>query len=118
MSDRVLIQNLKVATVIGVLDWEREVRQEVLLDLNLEWDQQKAASTDDVRYCLDYAAVSQWVISHLGGAQYHLIETAAEEIAQGLMKAFALPSIEVTVKKPGAIPEAEWVGVSIRRERR
>ena len=117
MSDRVLIQNLRVETVIGVLDWEREVRQELVLDLILEWDQREAARTDDVDLCLDYAAVSQWVISHLSCAQYRLIETVAEKVAQGLLAEFALPSVEVTVKKPGAVPEADWVGVSIRRER-
>lgn len=117
MSDRVLIQNLRVATVIGVLDWEREVRQELVLDLILEWDQREAARTDDVGLCLDYASVSQWVISHLSCAQYRLIETVAEKVAQGLLTEFSLPSVDVTVKKPGAVPEADWVGVSIRRER-
>ncbi|MFL1404702.1 dihydroneopterin aldolase [Marinobacter sp. M1N3S26] len=115
MTDSVLIEGLAVETVIGVYDWEREVRQELRLDLEMAWDNRPAAASDDVGQALDYAAVSDHVQRFFEQCQPALLETAAEKLAGDLMATFAIPAIRLTLWKPGAVPAARQVGVRVQR---
>ncbi|MFW5825423.1 MAG: dihydroneopterin aldolase [Marinobacter sp.] len=118
MSDSVLIEGLAVDAVIGVYDWERKVQQQLRVDLDMAWDNQAAAASDDVGQALDYAAVSEFVQRFFGRCQPALLETAAELLAAGLMDQFAIAGLELTLWKPGAVPGARQVGVRIRRGER
>ena len=115
MGDCVLIKGLRAPTCIGVHAWEREIQQELILDLKLSWNNRLPAATDNVQDCLDYTAVSDWVVHYLGQSQAQLIETVAEHIALGLLRHFSLAEVSLTVKKPGAVPQADWVGVELTR---
>lgn len=113
--DRVFIEQLAVDTVIGVYDWERTITQRLLLDLSMAWDVRKAAAGDDLQYTLDYAAVSEHVLTFAGKHQFELVETFAERLAEELMQAFAIPWLRLKITKPGAVPQAKGVGVEIER---
>jgi dihydroneopterin aldolase len=115
LTDSVLIEGLAVETVIGVYDWEREVRQQLRVDLEMAWNNQPAAAADDVQQALDYAAVSGHVQAFFERCQPSLLETAAEKLAEDLMTAFAIPALRLTLWKPGAVPAARQVGVRIQR---
>lgn len=115
MGDSVLIKGLRVPTCIGVHAWEREIRQELILDLTLAWNNRLPAASDNVQDCLDYTAVSDWVIRYLSESQAQLIETVAEQIALGLLHHFGVGEVSLTLKKPGAVPQADWVGVTLTR---
>lgn len=115
MSDWVFVQGLKVDTVIGVFDWERRIRQRVVFDLDLQLDIQTAGQSDDLRDTVDYAAVSQRVIAFTNMASYELIESLAEAVASLLLREFALQRVRLRLSKPGAVPEADNVGVLIER---
>lgn len=115
MTDSILIEGLAVEAVIGVYDWEREVRQSLRVDLDMAWDIRPAASSDDVGLALDYAAVSEFVEAFFASCQPALLETAAEQLAASLMERFAIAGLQLTLWKPGAVPAARQVGVRIRR---
>jgi 7,8-dihydroneopterin aldolase/epimerase/oxygenase len=113
--DTVFIRELRVDTVIGVYDWEREVRQTLVLDLEMAWDNRPAAAGDDLARALDYAAVADRVSAYLGGSRFQLIETVAEEVATLVRAEFAVSWLRLRVCKPGAVPAARDVGVLIER---
>ncbi len=115
MSDLVLIEGLAVETVIGVYDWEREVTQQLLIDLEMAWNNAQPAATDDVTLALDYAAVSDRVRRYLQESCPQLLETAAEGLAACLQTEFNIPWLRLTIRKPGAVPAARAVGVRIER---
>ncbi|WP_417546865.1 dihydroneopterin aldolase [Marinobacter segnicrescens] len=115
MNDSVLIEGLVVETVIGVYEWEREIHQELRVDLEMAWDNRLAAASDDVHKALDYAAVSEHVQDFFRGCQPALLETAAEKLAASLMSTYAVPGLRLTLWKPGAVPAARQVGVKIQR---
>lgn len=118
MTDSVLIEGLAVETVIGVYDWEREITQRLLIDLDMAWDNARPAATDDVVLALDYAAVSERVASYLDSLRPQLLETAAEGLAACLREEFGVPWLRLTIRKPGAVPQAQAVGVRIERGQR
>jgi dihydroneopterin aldolase len=113
--DIVYIRELRADTIIGVYDWERTVRQSVLLDLELAADNRAAAAGDRIADALDYAAVSDRVLSFLEGSEFQLIETMAEQVAALLMAEFAVPWLRLRLAKPGAVARAREVGVIIER---
>lgn len=118
MTDKVIIRGLKTPTIIGLLDWEREVRQELLLDLDLLIDTQPAGTTDDVHKTVDYAAVSKLLISECEKSSFQLIEALAAHLTDAIFSNFGLvEALKLTIKKPGAVPEAEYVGLEIERQR-
>ncbi|MBS8242200.1 dihydroneopterin aldolase [Marinobacter lipolyticus] len=115
MTDSVLIEGLAVEAVIGVYDWEREVTQRLLVDLEMAWDNRAPGATDDVADALDYAAVSERVTQWLRQAQPALLETAAEGLAGVIRQEFGVGWLRLTLRKPGAVPAARSVGVRIER---
>ena len=116
--DIVFIEELTVITTIGVYDWEQTIRQKLVFDIELAWDNRKAALSDDVSDCLSYADVSEAVIKHVEPNQFALIERVAEEVAVMLMDRFNSPWVRIKVSKPGAVAHAKSVGVQIERGKR
>ncbi|MEM1113706.1 MAG: dihydroneopterin aldolase [Pseudomonadota bacterium] len=113
--DIVFIEGLRADTVIGVYDWERKVRQTVVLDLELASDNRRAARTDGIDDAVDYAAISARVLAFIQGSEFLLIETMAEEVAELVQAEFAVPWLRLRLAKPGAVREASQVGVLIER---
>lgn len=113
--DIVFIEQLTVFTTIGAYDWEQTIQQKLLLDIEMAWDNRKAASSDDVTDCLSYADVSEAVLEHLQGGRFALVERVAEEVAGLLMRRFAVEGVRIKVSKPGAVAQAAQVGVRIER---
>jgi len=113
--DIVFLRQLEVDTVIGVHDWEREIRQSLVLDLEMATDTRLAAETDAIREALDYQAVAERVCEFVRGSSFQLVETLAEACAQIVLQEFGVPWLRLTVNKPDAIENAQTVGVTIER---
>ncbi|VEC01043.1 Dihydroneopterin aldolase [Cedecea lapagei] len=113
--DIVFIEQLSVITTIGVYDWEQTIEQKLVFDIEMAWDNRKAAGSDDVKDCLSYADVSDAVIKHVGSGRFALVERVAEEVADLLLTRFNSPWIRLKVSKPGAVAQAANVGVIIER---
>ena len=116
--DIVYINDLKIDTIIGIYDWEREVRQTISLDLEMGTDIRKAAETDDIQYALDYKSVSKRLIDFIEGSEFLLVETMAEQVAAIVRSDFNVPWLRLRIGKPGAIRGARDVGIVIERGER
>jgi len=115
MQDLVLIEGLAVETVIGVFDWEREIQQRLVIDIELHTDIAKAASTDNLQYTLDYKAISDSVIEFTQNSEYQLVESLAEGLAAMILRKFSVLKLSLKISKPGAVPQADNVAVKIVR---
>ncbi|NRB69732.1 MAG: dihydroneopterin aldolase [Vibrio sp.] len=113
--DKVFIEQLEVITTIGVYDWEQEIKQKLVLDIEMAHDNQPAGKSDDVADALDYAQVSSAVLSYIESGRFLLVERVAEEAAQLIMTQFSVPWVKIRLTKPGAVPQASGVGVIIER---
>ncbi len=113
--DIVYINELKVETIIGIFDWEREVKQTVSLDLEMATDIRRAAQTDQIEDTLNYKAVAKRVAVFIEQSEFRLVETMAEQIAEIVQKEFQVPWLRLRLGKPGAVRGARDVGVVIER---
>jgi dihydroneopterin aldolase len=113
--DRVFIRELRIETVIGIYDWERKIRQPVILDLEMATDVRRAAETDHIDQALNYKAVAKRLIAFVEGSEFQLVETLAERCATIVLDEFQVPWVRLSVNKIGALRGARDVGVVIER---
>ncbi|HNR22283.1 MAG TPA: dihydroneopterin aldolase [Steroidobacteraceae bacterium] len=117
VTDRIFLHGLAVDCVIGFIEWERRIKQTVVIDLEMPVDCARAAQRDAVEDTLDYKKVAKRVIAFVEASEFQLVETLAERIAQLILADFGLEWVRLSVNKPGAIRGSRDVGVSIERRR-
>jgi dihydroneopterin aldolase len=115
--DKIFIRALKTEAIIGIFDWERQVRQTVVIDLELSADVRKAALTDSIDDTLNYKRVAKRVLAFVEASQFHLVESLAEHIAMLVLEEFPVTWVALTLSKPGAVRGSREVGVAITRDR-
>jgi dihydroneopterin aldolase len=115
--DTVFLRGLAIETTIGFFEWERHVKQTVVLDLEIPVDCARAASTDTVDNTVDYKAIAKRCIAFVEAAEYNLVESLAHELATTLLAEFDIAWIRLSVNKPGAIRGSRDVGVKIERRK-
>jgi dihydroneopterin aldolase len=101
--------------VIGIWDWERKIKQRVIIDLDMGFDIRRAAQTDAIDDTLNYKAVAKRLQQFVGDSQFQLVETMAERVAEILLAEFKLAWVRVRINKRGAVRGAGDVGVMIER---
>ena len=116
--DKIFLHELKVETIIGIWEWERKIRQTVVIDLEMSADIARAAATDDVADTLNYKSVAKRLQQFVGESSFQLVETLAERIAGIVREEFDVAWVKVTLHKPGAIRGSRDVGIIIERGER
>ncbi len=116
-GDVLFLRGLSVECIIGFIEWERHVKQRVVIDLELPVDCRGAAATDEVASTLDYKRLAKRVIAFVEASEFKLVETLAHRVALLVLKEFDLPWVRLTLNKPGAIRSSRDVGVCIERSR-
>ncbi len=115
--DKIFIHALKAEAIIGIFDWERQVKQTVLIDVELSADIRKAALTDAVADTVNYKAVAKRILSFIEASEFHLVETLAEHIAMLVLEDFGVACVSIKLSKPGAVRNSRDVGVALERDR-
>ncbi len=116
--DKIFLRELKVEAIIGIWDWERKIRQTIIIDLEMSADIARAAATDDIEDTLDYKGVAKRVQQFVADSSFQLVETLAERIAGIVRDEFGVAWVRVVVHKPGAIRGSRDVGIDIERGER
>jgi 7,8-dihydroneopterin aldolase/epimerase/oxygenase len=116
-GDIIFLHGLTVECTIGFIDWERLVKQTVVIDLELPVDCRNASIRDEVEDTLDYKKVAKRVIAFVEASEFKLVETLAHRLALLVLEEFDIAWVRLSVNKPGAIRGSRDVGVSIERTR-
>ncbi|HYM36252.1 MAG TPA: dihydroneopterin aldolase [Steroidobacteraceae bacterium] len=113
--DKIFLTGLTVECIVGVWEWERQVKQTVVLDIEMAVDIRKAAASEKLDDTIDYKKVSKRLQSFIGDSQFQLVETLTERVAEIIVKEFHVPLVKVKLNKTGALRGAKDVGVIIER---
>ena len=116
-GDRIFLHGLEVECIIGFIEWERRVKQTIVLDVEMPVDCARAAASDDVADTLDYKKVAKRLIGFVGGSEFKLVETLAHKMAMLIIEEFHIAWMRVSINKPGAIRGSKDVGVAVLRTR-
>jgi 2-amino-4-hydroxy-6-hydroxymethyldihydropteridine diphosphokinase len=115
--DKVFIEALEIDCVIGIYDWERKIKQPVVLDIEMDFDNRKPAASDDIADTLDYKAISKRLIEFVGESSFGLVETLAENCCRIIIDEFGVAKVRMKLNKIGAVRGAKGVGVILERAR-
>lgn len=113
--DKVHIQGLSIQTTIGFFEWEKQIKQTLVIDLAMGWNTALAAENDELAKTLDYAEISEKIAEFANNNPVDLIETLAERLAKFLMDTYHIPWLKLKVAKPNAVHNALTVAVEIER---
>ena len=116
-GDRIFLHGLAVDCIIGFIEWERRIKQTVVLDVEMPVDCARAAASDDVADTLDYKRVAKRLIAFVEGSEFKLVETLAHRAAMLILGEFGVEWVRLSVNKPGAIRGSKDVGVAVLRMR-
>lgn len=117
--DAIIIEGLKVDTVVGCFNWERQIIQPLMLDLTLQTNLEQASNSDELEDTMNYAEICEISAKVIQEAQPKLIEHAAKLVINALFTQFsAIESIIITIRKPAIIPQANSVGIRLERHRK
>ena len=117
VSDKVFIEGLEIEALIGIYDWERRIRQPLVFDLEMAFDNRRPANSDAIADTLDYKAISKRLIDFVGASSYGLVEALAEECCRIIIDEFGVAQVRLKLSKVGAVRGAKAVGVILERSR-
>ena len=106
------IDNLKLRTVVGIYEWEKKTKQDVIINVEMEFDGARAIETDDIEDTVDYKAITKKIIAMVEGTQFNLIERIAGEAMKIVMENEKVDKASVRVDKPGALRFTDSVSVT------
>lgn len=115
VQDIVFIEDLRIETIIGIYDWEREIKQTIALDIEMAADNIKPAATENIDDALNYKAVAKRMIAFTEESQFQLVETLAERLVEIILNEFNVPWCRLKLSKLGAVTGSRSVGVIIER---
>lgn len=113
--DKIFLSALSVECIVGIWEWERRVKQTVIIDVEMAADIRRAAASDRIEDTIDYKRVAKRLIAFVGDSQFQLVETLTERIAQLIVTEFNVSWVRVRLNKQGAIRGARDVGIEIKR---
>lgn len=113
--DKIFLSALSVECIVGIWEWERRVKQTVIIDVEMAADIRKAAASDRIEDTIDYKRVAKRLLAFVGDSQFHLVETLTERIAHLIVTEFGVSRVKVRLNKQGAIRGARDVGIEIER---
>jgi len=116
-SDRIFIRDLAIRCIIGVEEYERREKQEVLAQISLDVDLRRAGRTDDLADSVDYSSLKKQILQATESSHFRLLEALAQCIADECLKQSKVECVRVAVEKPCALRFARTVGVEIVRHR-
>jgi len=116
--DIIFLYGLEANCVVGVWEWEKQITQKIIVDLEVLADIEKSAASDELKDTLNYKSMAEKVIEMLETTHYQLIETMAEEVAKLILKDYSTTWVKVRINKGGAVKHVKNVGVQIERGER
>ncbi len=115
--DKVFIRNLKAEAIIGIYDFERVKKQPIIVTLEMQWNNKKPASTENILDALDYEKISNSVKSLIEESTFQLVETLAETITKHIIETYGTDWVMLELNKPDAISFTDSVGIMIARQK-
>ncbi len=106
------IENLKLRTIVGIYDWEKEKKQDVIINIEIEFDGTKAIETDSIDDTIDYKTITKEIIEMVEGQEFNLIERIAGDAMKIVMRNDKVQKASVRVDKPGALRFTDTVSVT------
>lgn len=116
-SDSIIITDLIASGIIGVKHPERDIPQDLLINVTLYKDLHQVAESDDITDTVNYSSASKMLIAEVSNCAYHTVEALAGHLSQLLLETYAINAVRVRVEKPKKVSQTTRVGAEVFRIR-
>jgi dihydroneopterin aldolase len=114
MLGKILLHNLKVTCIVGIHPGERQLPQNLWLDVSLTTGFADSIASENIADTIDYSEIADCLEQWIMDKQFQLIETLAVEACHLLFSKWpTIKSCKILVKKPAAVPHADYAGVEV-----
>jgi len=111
------IENLRLRTTVGIYEWEQKVQQDIIINIEIEFDGAQAIETDAIEHTVDYKTITKKIITMVEDTKYNLIERISGDVVKLIMEDEKVQRASVKVDKPGALRFTDSVSVTNTRIR-
>lgn len=111
------IENLRLRTIVGIYEWEKKARQDLVINVQLEFDGSKASKTDNIEDTVDYKIINKKIIEFVENGNFNLLERIAGGIIKIALENKNIDKVTVKIDKPGALRFADSVSITEIKER-
>jgi D-erythro-7,8-dihydroneopterin triphosphate epimerase len=109
------IENIRLRTIVGIYEWEKNNKQDVIINVELEFDGSAAIKSDQISDSVNYKTINKEIIGHVENGNFDLIEKIAGDVLEIIMKDKKVQKATVKVDKPGALRFTDSVSVQLSR---
>ena len=114
---KITIENLRLRTIVGINDWERDAEQDVVVNVELELERGTVFARDTIDETVDYKKLNKRIIDEVEQSSFFLIEKLCDHLLVLVMEDHRVERARVRVAKPGALRFTESVSVECSAER-
>jgi len=114
-SDRIEIRDLLIRGIVGIHEWERRRKQDIVFDVTLFLDLSKAGASDRLEDSVDYSGVARSIVEHVESAERFTLEALATDVVNLCLGHGGVTRVRVRVRKPKAETYARYVAVELER---
>jgi len=111
------IKNLKISAIIGTLEHERVNKQDVIINIEFEYDATRAAESDNFMYALDYQKLKNGIEEFVENSEFYLLEKLTQEVINFIMEDDRIENALVRIEKPAALENTDSVFIELYEER-
>ena len=115
---KIRIENLKARTTIGAHPWEREKKQDVIINVTLDYDATQSIKSDTLEDTVDYETLAKTILEKTAGSKYFLLEKLAQMILETVFEIPHVREVTVRVEKPRILPFADCVSVELSQKKK
>src|SRR3972149_6442309 len=116
--DIIFIHELRIDTLIGIYEWEKQTPQTIQLDLEVGLPGEHASKSGKIGDTIDYSKIVGRIEQLFKEQHFSLLEKAGESIADLITREFKAPWVRVSVAKLAPLKNVRRLGVTIERGRR
>ena len=114
---KIQIMNLLLRTIIGTHDWERKKKQDILINVSLEYNSSRSRQKDSLEDTVDYRSLTKKIIEQVEASQFFLLESLTDFVLKLVMEEKKVKRATVRIDKPHALRFARSVSVELKRQR-
>ena len=114
---RINIINLRLRTIIGLNQSERIKLQDVVINVEIDFDGSQVSQTDNIDHTVNYRTITKRIIAEVEQSKFYMLERLATLVLSIVMADPKVAFAQVEVAKPHSVRFADSISV-ITSERR
>ena len=114
---KILIKELILNLKLGYYDFEKEKSQKVKFNLEVDYEDKKPTSDDDIKSIVNYGKLVKLIKKLTKNKHYNFLETLAEDVFDVLFKDKRIGKIMLQIEKMEILKDCTSVGIQVTKKR-